>query len=203
MREGYFSPNSFSAIEYHERASHRSCITNCTGDRVSASGAVDSRKNSLFTIGLAAYRHLRAQWRHLPQAARSISFVSCRRARCCACDRRNIIHKRSMKHSGIRQKRILHQGWGEILELEASSYLTGVGLRSSTDIPALKELEEWFDAQKEIRMIAKLDPFFERSSKLASRRAQTRNRAARNARGVCARAGSLSLKEVPSRGKRL
>jgi hypothetical protein len=36
--------------------------------------------------------------------------------------------------------------------------------------PALKELEEWFDAQKEIRAIAKLDPFFERTSKLASRR---------------------------------
>ena len=33
--------------------------------------------------------------------------------------------KRSMKHSGIRQKRNLHQGWGEILELEASSYLQG------------------------------------------------------------------------------
>jgi len=43
-------------------------------------------------------------------------------------------------------------------------------LRSSTDIQALKELEEWFDAQKEIRGIAKLDPFFERTSKLASRR---------------------------------
>ena len=37
---------------------------------------------------------------------------------------------------------------GEILELEASYYLTGVGLRSSTNIPALKELEEWFDSQK-------------------------------------------------------
>jgi hypothetical protein len=44
------------------------------------------------------------------------------------------------------------------------------GLGSHTDIPALKELEEWFDAQKEIRGIAKLDPFFERTSKLASRR---------------------------------
>ena len=59
---------------------------------------------------------------------------------------------------------------GEILELEASYYLTGVGLRSSTNIPALKELEEWFDSQKEMRGIAKLDPFFERTSKLASRR---------------------------------
>ena len=36
---------------------------------------------------------------------------------------------------------------------------------------ALKELEEWFDSQqKEIRGIAKLDPFFERTSKLAARR---------------------------------
>ena len=48
--------------------------------------------------------------------------------------------------------------------------LLALGLRSHTDIPALKELEEWFDSQKEIRGIAKLDPFFERTSKLASRR---------------------------------
>jgi len=86
---------------------------------------------------------------------------------------------------------------GEILGLDASSYLDdllsqgliycdpsrelnfwrptqsallALGLRSHTDIPALKELEEWFDAQKEIRAIAKLDPFFERTSRLASRR---------------------------------
>ena len=50
------------------------------------------------------------------------------------------------------------------------SALLALGLRSHTDIPALKELEEWFDSQKEIRGIAKLDPFFERTSKLASRR---------------------------------
>ena len=86
---------------------------------------------------------------------------------------------------------------GEILGLDASSYLDdllsqgliycdpsrelnfwrptqsallALGLRSHTDIPALKELEEWFDAQKEIRAIANLDPFFERTSRLASRR---------------------------------
>ena len=86
---------------------------------------------------------------------------------------------------------------GEILGLEVSSYLDdllsrgliycdpsrelnfwrpsseallALGLRSHTDIPALKELEEWFDTQKEMRAIAKLDPFFERTSKLASRR---------------------------------
>jgi chromosome segregation and condensation protein ScpB len=86
---------------------------------------------------------------------------------------------------------------GEILGLEVSSYLDdllsrgliycdpsrelnfwrptseallALGLRSHTDIPALKELEEWFDTRKEMRVIAKLDPFFERTSKLASRR---------------------------------
>jgi hypothetical protein len=47
--------------------------------------------------------------------------------------------------------------------------LLALGLRSHTDIPALKELEEWFDT-KEIPAIAKLDPYFERISKLASRR---------------------------------
>jgi hypothetical protein len=50
------------------------------------------------------------------------------------------------------------------------SALLALGLRSHTDIPALKELEEWFDSQKEIRGTAKLDPFFERTSKLTSRR---------------------------------
>jgi chromosome segregation and condensation protein ScpB len=50
------------------------------------------------------------------------------------------------------------------------SALLALGLRSHTDIPALKELEEWFETQEEIRGIAKLDPFFERTRKLASRR---------------------------------
>jgi hypothetical protein len=50
------------------------------------------------------------------------------------------------------------------------SALLALGFRSHTDIPALKELEEWFDTQKEIRAVAKLDPFFEKTSKLASRR---------------------------------
>ena len=50
------------------------------------------------------------------------------------------------------------------------SALLTLGFRSHTDIPALKELEEWFDSQKEILGIAKLDSFFERTSKLASRR---------------------------------
>jgi len=80
---------------------------------------------------------------------------------------------------------------GEILGLEASSILhdllsvpskelnfwrptsealLALGLRSSNDIPALKELEEWFDTQKGMRAAANLDPFFERTSKLAARR---------------------------------
>jgi len=50
------------------------------------------------------------------------------------------------------------------------SALLALGFRCHTDIPALKELEEWFDTQKEIRAVAKLDPFFEKTSKLASRR---------------------------------
>jgi chromosome segregation and condensation protein ScpB len=50
------------------------------------------------------------------------------------------------------------------------SALLALGLRSHTDIPALKELEEWFDTQKEMQAIAKLDPYFERTSRLASRR---------------------------------
>src|SRR6266403_3687648 len=46
---------------------------------------------------------------------------------------------------------------GEILGLEVSSTaLLALGLRSHTDIPALKELEVWFDTQKEMRGIAKL-----------------------------------------------
>ena len=43
-------------------------------------------------------------------------------------------------------------------------------MRSHTDIPALKELEEWFDMQKEMRATANLDRYFERTSRLASRR---------------------------------
>src|SRR5277367_1131916 len=48
--------------------------------------------------------------------------------------------------------------------------LLALGLRSHTDIPALKELEEWFDSQNEMGGRAKLGPFFERTGKLASRR---------------------------------
>jgi chromosome segregation and condensation protein ScpB len=83
------------------------------------------------------------------------------------------------------------------------SALLALGFRSHTDIPALKELEEWFDTQKEIRAIAKLDPFFERTSKLASRRLKRELERRGTLGGVCARAGFPSLKEDPSRGKRL
>jgi chromosome segregation and condensation protein ScpB len=118
---------------------------------------------------------------------------------------------------------------GEILGLDASSYLDdllsqgliycepsrevnfwrptqsallALGLRSHTDIPALKELEEWFDAQKEIRAIAKLDPFFERTSRLASRRLK-RELERRGTLGEFALEPNPSLKEDPHRGKRL
>src|SRR5271170_8016868 len=43
------------------------------------------------------------------------------------------------------------------------SALLALGLRSHTDIPALKELEEWFDSQNEMGGRAKLDPFFEKT----------------------------------------
>ena len=56
------------------------------------------------------------------------------------------------------------------------SALLALGLRSHTDIPALKELEEWFDTQKEMQAIAKLDPYFERTSRLASRRLKREER---------------------------
>jgi hypothetical protein len=47
------------------------------------------------------------------------------------------------------------------------SALLALGFRSHTDIPAFKELEEWFETQKEMRGIAR--SFLERTSKLASR----------------------------------
>jgi chromosome segregation and condensation protein ScpB len=113
---------------------------------------------------------------------------------------------------------------GEILGLDASSYLDdllsqgliycdpsrevtfwrptqsallALGLRSHTDIPALKELEEWFDAQKEIRAIAKLDPFFERTSRLASRRLK-RELERRGTLGEFALEPNRSLKRIPT-----
>jgi hypothetical protein len=76
-------------------------------------------------------------------------------------------------------------------------------LRSHTDIPALKELEEWFDSQKETQGRAKLDPFFERTSKLASRRLK-REIERRGTLGEFAlEPESPSLKEDSFKGKRL
>ena len=93
------------------------------------------------------------------------------------------------RKEGVSKRRV-----GEILGLDATSYLDdllsqgliycdpsrelsfwrptqsallALGLRSHTDIPAL---EAWFSTQKEMQAIAKLDSFFERTSKLASRR---------------------------------
>ena len=83
------------------------------------------------------------------------------------------------------------------------SALLALGLRSHTDIPALKEREEWFDSQKEIRGIAKLDPFFERTSKLAARRLK-REIERRGTLGEFAlEPDPPSLREDLSRGKRL
>ena len=76
------------------------------------------------------------------------------------------------------------------------SALLALGFRSHTDIPALKELEEWFDAQKEMRGIAKLDPFFERTSKLASRRLK-REIERRGTLGEFALEPDPSLKRIP------
>jgi chromosome segregation and condensation protein ScpB len=82
------------------------------------------------------------------------------------------------------------------------SALLALGLRSHIDIPALKELEEWFDMQKEMQAIAKLDPYFERTSRLASRRLK-REIERRGTLGEFALEPDPSLKEDPHRGKRL
>jgi hypothetical protein len=51
------------------------------------------------------------------------------------------------------------------------SALLGLGLRSSSDIPALKELEEWFEAL-EVKSVCQTDPdsYFQRAKRLHSRR---------------------------------
>ena len=75
--------------------------------------------------------------------------------------------------------------------------MLALGLRSHTDIPALKELEEWFDTKEEFRAIAKLDSFFERTSKLASRRLK-REIERRGTLGEFAPEPDLSLKRIPA-----
>ena len=64
------------------------------------------------------------------------------------------------------------------------SALLALGLRSHTDIPALKELEAWFSTQKEMRAIAKLDSFFERTYKLASRRLKPKSSGAKPSKNL-------------------
>jgi chromosome segregation and condensation protein ScpB len=77
------------------------------------------------------------------------------------------------------------------------SALLALGLRSHTDIPALKELEEWFDTQKEMQATAKLDPYFERISRLASRRLK-REIERRGTLGEFALEPDPSLKRIPT-----
>ena len=81
--------------------------------------------------------------------------------------------------------------------------LLALGLRSVADIPALKELEEWFDTRKEISAIARLDPFFERTTKLASRRLKREIERRGTLGEFLALEPDPSLKEDPHRGKRL
>jgi hypothetical protein len=78
------------------------------------------------------------------------------------------------------------------------SALLALGLRSHTDIPALKELEEWFETEKEMRGIAKLDPYFERTSRLASRRLK-REIERRGTFGEFALEADPSLKRLPTK----
>jgi hypothetical protein len=114
------------------------------------------------------------------------------------------------REEGVSKRRV-----GEILGLDASSYLDdllsqgliycdpsrqlsywrptqsallALGLRSHTDIPAL---EAWFSTQKEMQAIAKLDSFFERTSKLASRRLKREIERRESLQEFCAGAGSL------------
>ena len=79
-----------------------------------------------------------------------------------------------------------------------SEALLALGLRSSTDIPALKELEEWFDTQKETRPIVKLDPFFERTRKLASRRLKREIERRETLEGALTLESVPSLKRIPT-----
>jgi hypothetical protein len=48
--------------------------------------------------------------------------------------------------------------------------LLALGLRSKSDILALKELEAWFDTKEEAQSREKLDPVFKKLDKLATRR---------------------------------
>ena len=80
----------------------------------------------------------------------------------------------------------------------APEALLALGFRSYTDIPALKELEEWFETQKEIPAIAKLDPFFEKSQRLASRRLKRELERRGTLGGALALEPDPSIKRIPT-----
>jgi hypothetical protein len=98
------------------------------------------------------------------------------------------------RDGGARKGGVTKTRVGTILGLEASTYLNdraregliycdpsrelnfwrpapeallALGLRSKSDIPALKELETWFDTQDEVQRTEKLDPVFKKLEKLA------------------------------------
>ena len=79
----------------------------------------------------------------------------------------------------------------------APSALLALGLRSFADIPALKELEEWFDTQKATRATANLDRFFKKTAKLASRRLK-RELERRGTLGEPMQWASLSTERIPT-----
>jgi hypothetical protein len=70
--------------------------------------------------------------------------------------------------------------------------LLALGLRSIADIPALKELEEWFDALNRRSVSgSELDSFFAKSEKLQSRRLK-RDLERRETVGISVRPGALT-----------
>jgi hypothetical protein len=68
------------------------------------------------------------------------------------------------RQTAPKRRGLQNQGGGDIGA--GGLFNPGRSLEPRVDL----ELEEWFEAQKEIRVVAKLDPFFERTSKFASRR---------------------------------
>jgi hypothetical protein len=120
-------------------------------------------------------------------------------------DRRGDPGARGLCHSG----RAFEPGADLLRPIQGVKFLAadaigfaGLGLAVPHRHPALKELEEWFDSQEEARAIAKLDPFFERTNKLASRRLK-REIERRGTLGEFALEPDPPhlVREVPSRGK--
>jgi chromosome segregation and condensation protein ScpB len=78
------------------------------------------------------------------------------------------------------------------------SALLALGLRSSSDIPALKELEEWFDAlERRSAAPPNLDSYFARTKKLQSRRLKRELERRGSLEGALAQAGSND-ERIPS-----